>query len=232
VSVRQYLISEHCQVNIPLGFSKYDPKVALYCVEPFNSWIEQGVVWFQTYPHDKKVTVHFDPDDHDEKVEQYRHYEGTVIRRPDAPPDPAFNETARSQAEIERWLLNWPPRIVFDLHRLVLAPDRREKNKAKAADEARKAAKRTSGTSGTARSRKAKRKASPTSTSTSPAVVLPKRARGAPTCSCKGPCATGACQCKREQVHCHDACHSALAALLTDPAQKHKNCKNHSSAPR
>lgn len=58
-------------------------------------------------------------------------------------------------------------------------------------------------------------------------VTLPAAAAGATSCSCKGPCATSACSCKKKGVDCNNNCHSGLAVALSDPLHRHKNCKNH-----
>ncbi|MCZ6913328.1 MAG: hypothetical protein O7C59_01620 [Rickettsia endosymbiont of Ixodes persulcatus] len=58
-------------------------------------------------------------------------------------------------------------------------------------------------------------------------VVLPLARAGAASCSCKGPCQSTACSCRRAGAECHSDCHSALAAELKDERGRHKNCKNH-----
>jgi hypothetical protein len=128
--------SDVYQLDLPYP-SAYDPKLALYCLKPFNHLIELGLVWFQTYPDDNKVTVHFDADTDNKKVRIYRdddryRYEGRVIRRPDAQPDPGFaDDQGIPRPVIKQWQSQWPDPVVFDLHRLVLVPwERHQREKA------------------------------------------------------------------------------------------------------
>ena len=229
-------ISSYFLVTLP-NIGPYDPRIALYCLEPFNDWIEDGKVWFQASSvDDKKVTVHFDPDDDDVKLVEYRsNFDGASIRRPDAPPDQAFGEAARNDVDAETWVESWDNRRVFDIHRLVLAPYRRSKE--------RKACKQPSAEKGSTTnltgSVRSKRKTPPSSTLTSPVptpaaspVSLPPRATGAPSCLCKGKRATNACVCRSSKVECNSDCHSGLERDLKDKAQKHKNCENHMHAAR
>jgi ribonuclease E len=124
----------------------------LFCQTRFNGPIERGLVWFQTYPDEEKVTVHFDRrlyEEVDEKV--YGDFDTKEIRRPDADADPDFPADSEiTDDEKSSRLLNWPPKILFDLHRLVLAPFERWKleGKSKAEDlkqsrKRRRGAKRT-----------------------------------------------------------------------------------------
>ena len=208
------VISTYCLVNFP-NVGAYEPRIALYCREEFNDWIEDGKIWFQPSADDSKVTVHFDPDEQDVKfVKRRSKFDGVPIRRPDAPPD--AGEAARSPVDAQAWLESWPPRRVFDLHRLVLAPYRRsEERKEKVVGR--------------------KRKTPPASTPSPVGVAAsaasppspPPRLAGAPSCACKGKCATSACVCRSSNFKCNNDCHSGLAKELKDKAQKHKNCENH-----
>ena len=194
-------------------------------------------MWFQvSSADDSKVTVHFDPDDDDVKLVEYRSKcDGALVRRPDAPPDLASGEAARTDVDAETWVESWPPRRIFDLHRLVLAPYRRSKER-KAGKQPRAEKDVAKSLTGSVRS---KRKTPPASTPTSliatPAaspLSLPPRVAGADSCPCKDKCATNACVCRSSKVECNHDCHSGLEQTLKDNAQKHKNCENHLHAAR
>lgn len=121
-------------MEIPGHFGPYDPRIGLFCHARFNKPIEKGLVWFQTYPKEEKVTVHFHPklyDDQDMDEEVDRVFDNKEIRRPDAAADPAFPADSEiTDDQKVSFLLLWPPKIVFDLLRLVLAPSRRQKQEA------------------------------------------------------------------------------------------------------
>jgi hypothetical protein len=111
-------------------------------------------VWFQTYSDEEKVTVHFDPRLYEEVDEKdYGDFDTKEIRRPDADADPDFPADSEiTDDEKSSRLLNWPPKIVFDLHRLVLAPFERRKLEGKSkAEELKQSRKRTRGAKRTKR---------------------------------------------------------------------------------
>ena len=125
--------SHYYQVEIPCHFTQYDPRIGLFCQTRFNGPIQRGLVWFQTYPDEEKVTVHFDPRLYEEvDKKEYEDFDTKEIRRPDADADPNFPADSEiTDDEKSSRLLNWPPNIVFDLHRLVLVPYERWKLKGK-----------------------------------------------------------------------------------------------------
>ena len=123
--------SHYYQVEIPCHFTQYDPRIGLFCQTRFNGPIQRGLVWFQTYPDEERVTVHFDPRLYEEvDRKDYEDFDTKEIRRPDADADPNLPADSEiTDDEKSSRLLNWPPKIVFDLHRLVLVPYERWKLK-------------------------------------------------------------------------------------------------------
>lgn len=129
----------------------YDSRLGLYCLGFFNDPIENGLVWFQrSSVHPEEVEVHFDQEFKAHLPEKYHAFDGAFIRRPDSISDQALPGYERLSAdERAKRVQRWPPDIVFDLHRLVLARWGRLKwqgtIQAKRTAEAKKQQKRKSG---------------------------------------------------------------------------------------
>jgi len=112
----------NCLVNFR-NVGPYEPRIALYCRDGYD-WIEDGKVWFQpSADGDGALRFRRAGCQIREETLQIR---WCSHRRPDAPPE---GEAARSKVDAQAWLESWPPRRVFDLHRLVLAPYRRSKDR-------------------------------------------------------------------------------------------------------
>jgi hypothetical protein len=97
----------------------YDPRLGLFCLKFFNNPIQYGEVYFETTTDPTKVRIHFETNFKVRMPPELQSFDGAFLLYPGSDADRQSMGFDESTLETRR--RQWPPKIIFDLHRLVLA---------------------------------------------------------------------------------------------------------------